>query len=233
MSLSLLFQTVTLNADTIIADHLAVGEFYIIPDSVIDNIGNDYHVYYMHTSHGSQTMTGLIMLQAEDARYDPPYFCQLGDNLGHNGDASLVPNTRTYLGAHPECNVAMSSWCGGVSDNTEEGIDIYLNKMQELERDYPDVTFIYMTGHLDGTGPTAIFTGAITRFAIPALVEVKYFLILRTLKVMIPTASCIRMKATTVTGAMIGALRTPVPPAAHALIRTVSTAIGREKPSGG
>ena len=28
----------------------------------------------------------------------------------------------------------------------------YLLQMSELERDYPDITFIYMTGHLEGTG---------------------------------------------------------------------------------
>jgi hypothetical protein len=50
--------------------------------------------------------------------------------------------------------MAMFSWCGGCSDNTEAGIDIYLNKMEELEADYPGVIFIYMTGHLDGTGPS-------------------------------------------------------------------------------
>ncbi len=153
ISLNLFSLTGTLNAEAIFANHLAVGEFDLIPDSVVDNIGNDYHIYYVHTSHGSQIMTGLTMLQAEDAKYDPPYFYQQGDDLGHNGDTSWVPNTRTYLNTHPECNVAMFSWCGGVSDNTEEGIDIYLNKMRELEADYPDVTFIYMTGHLDGTGP--------------------------------------------------------------------------------
>ena len=49
-------------------------------------------------------------------------------------------------------NVVIWSWCGGVSDNTEEGINIYLNAMNQLEEDYPDVKFVYMTGHLDGTG---------------------------------------------------------------------------------
>ena len=39
-----------------------------------------------------------------------------------------------------------------MSDNTEEGINIYLNAMNQLELDYPHVTFVYMTGHLDGTG---------------------------------------------------------------------------------
>jgi hypothetical protein len=39
-----------------------------------------------------------------------------------------------------------------VSDNTPEGIDTYLAAMVALETEYPDVVFVYMTGHLDGTG---------------------------------------------------------------------------------
>jgi hypothetical protein len=46
----------------------------------------------------------------------------------------------------------MWSWCGGASDNTEEGINAYLNAMNQLEQDYPNITFVYMTGHLDGSG---------------------------------------------------------------------------------
>lgn len=49
-------------------------------------------------------------------------------------------------------NVVMWSWCGGASDNDEGGINAYLNAMNQLEIEYPDVKFIYMTGHLDGSG---------------------------------------------------------------------------------
>ena len=139
-------------AAAIIADHISVAEFVYIPASVIQAIGSDYDIYYVHTSHGSQIMSGLGMVYNEDNLYDPPYFYERSDDLGHNGDTSWVPATRTYLDAHPECNMAMFSWCGGASDNTEEGINIYLNVMTELESTYPDVIFIYMTGHLDGTG---------------------------------------------------------------------------------
>ena len=38
----------------------------------------------------------------------------------------------------------------------EAGINVYLNAMDGLEQHYPDVEFVYMTGHLDGTGPSAI-----------------------------------------------------------------------------
>jgi hypothetical protein len=39
-----------------------------------------------------------------------------------------------------------------VTDNTAEGINTYLNAMDRLESDYPGVKFVYMTGHVDGTG---------------------------------------------------------------------------------
>ena len=46
----------------------------------------------------------------------------------------------------------MWSWCGQVSGASEENINTYLKLMDQLETDYSHVTFIYMTGHLDGTG---------------------------------------------------------------------------------
>jgi hypothetical protein len=45
----------------------------------------------------------------------------------------------------------MWSWCGQV-DGSEADIQQYLELMNGLERDYPGVTFVYMTGHLDGSG---------------------------------------------------------------------------------
>jgi len=52
-----------------------------------------------------------------------------------------------------EYNVIMWSWCGQVSGTSEATmISNYLQPMSNLETAYPDVTFIYMTGHLDGTG---------------------------------------------------------------------------------
>jgi len=45
----------------------------------------------------------------------------------------------------------MWSWCGQ-ADTTDANMQIYLDLMGGLEADYPDVIFIYMTGHLTGTG---------------------------------------------------------------------------------
>ncbi len=93
------------------------------------------------------------MLAAEDASCALPQIHEVGSDLGHGGDVSWAATTRAYLEGHPgTIDVVMWSWCGGVSDNTAEGIDAYLAAMAALEADYPDLVFVYMTGHLDGGG---------------------------------------------------------------------------------
>ncbi len=135
------------------ADHTVVQEFDSIPSWVIDSLQSQLKIFYGHTSHGSQIMTGLDMVYAEDASYEVPTFHEISDDLGHTGDLSWVAPTRAWLDANPDYNMVVWSWCGGCSDNTEEGINIYLDAMATLEADYADVIFIYMTGHLDGGGP--------------------------------------------------------------------------------
>jgi len=120
-------------------------------------------IAYGHTSHGSQIVDGLAGLDAFMTGRGHPAGTYAGLNLRDNpfsGASDLgAPDrvawaaaTRTYLDAHPEVNVIVWSWCGQVSDATEADIDTYLSLMSGLERDYPKVRFIYMTGHLDGTG---------------------------------------------------------------------------------
>jgi hypothetical protein len=141
-----------LYAEPIVADHNSVLSFDQIPASVIETVGSNARIFYARSSHGYQIIVGIGMLYGENPLYQSPYFYHQGDDLGYAEDTTWVPATRLYLDAHPECNVAMFSWCGGVSSNTEEGINIYLSKMTELEQTYPNVTFVYMTGHLDGSG---------------------------------------------------------------------------------
>ncbi|HBC46837.1 MAG TPA: hypothetical protein DEO84_01580 [candidate division Zixibacteria bacterium] len=139
--------------EAIIANHQASADFTAIPEAYFNQIRANYNFFYGHTSHGSQIMTGISILEVENGvLYAQPDFSEYGSDLGHNGDISWVTPTRDYLDSHPSCNVVMWSWCGGVSDNNEEGINSYLNAMNQLELDYPGVTFVYMTGHLDGSG---------------------------------------------------------------------------------
>lgn len=89
------------------------------------------------------------------------------DDYAMGGDVGYHPqwvnNTVTYLGApnaetgrgssHPEVNVVIWSWCGQASGRTEETmISTYLAPMTQFELTYPGITFVYMTGHLDGSG---------------------------------------------------------------------------------
>jgi len=82
-----------------------------------------------------------------------------------SGDVGYYPdwvdNTRSYLGEpdgmtgrgtnNPDVNVIMWSWCGQVDSKYASGVlwEEYLGPMAQLEIDYPRVTFIYMTGHVD------------------------------------------------------------------------------------
>jgi hypothetical protein len=55
--------------------------------------------------------------------------------------------------ANTDVNVVIWSWCGQASGYTEQQmVDQYLTPMTQLETEYPGVTFVYMTGHADGTG---------------------------------------------------------------------------------
>lgn len=144
----------TIPARPILAGHEAVVQFALIPDSVFSAIRANSRIFYGHTSHGSQIITGLQMLAAgKDPTYEPPPFDEVGSDLGHLGNTAWADDTRTWLDDHPgQVDVVMWSWCGGCSDNSAQGIRDYLAAMEQLEAEYPTIAFIYMTGHLDGSG---------------------------------------------------------------------------------
>lgn len=137
----------------LLANHLSADELPLLTNAELDRVRLELSFYYGHTSHGSQIMAGLNLLAAQDVKYERPTFHEIGDDLGHTGDVTWAARTRTDLDANPgQWNVVMWSWCGGASDNTVEGINTYLQTMTDLESEYPDILFVYMTGHLDGTG---------------------------------------------------------------------------------
>jgi len=140
--------------DAVIADHQAAADFEDIPANLVAQISADFGmIYYGHTSHGSQVITGLGLVEAEHPDHVVPNFVEDGGDLGHDGDLWWESATRQALAAYPDYRVVMWSWCGGASDNTVAGIDTYLQAMSDLEDDFPGIVFVYMTGHLDGTGP--------------------------------------------------------------------------------
>ncbi len=152
------------DAGAIVVDH-ACTDISAIPDQAIDSAKSSLHVAYGHTSHGSQLVTGMTglvgflgdlyawnnggtggALDLKDQPFSGAY------DLGSPDRSAWAAATRVYLDAHPAINVVIWSWCGQVSSATEEDIDLYLGLMSALESDYPGVRFVYMTGHLDGTG---------------------------------------------------------------------------------
>lgn len=170
--LGLLISTAALLADSVIIDHHCTN-ISLVPQTAIEQAKDDLHIAYGHTSHGSQLtdgMGGLVGFMnglgyptdlydynsggtsgALDLR-DTPF--SGASDLGNPDRSAWATATRNYLNAHSEMNVIIWSWCGQVSTASESDIDLYLSLMSSLESDYPDVKFVYMTGHLDGSGET-------------------------------------------------------------------------------
>lgn len=144
--------------ETLIIDHTCT-DISKIPVRWINKTKKQFRVWYGHTSHGSQITSGVRAMINEHFHFNSTgkenalSYRETGGDLGHRGDMRWMEKTRVQL-ERPDNdrNVIMWSWCGGCSDNTEKGINSYLEAMNQLELEYPGVIFIYMTGHLDGSG---------------------------------------------------------------------------------
>jgi hypothetical protein len=153
----------------IIIDHTCT-DLAKVPASWIEQARSLLRIGYGHTSHGSQPVSGMMAFRGEsgsafyfsysDWGLQPGVFLNDywgndggADDLGAGGDLGWRSATIAMLSrSGNDRNVVVWSWCGGVSENSESGINAYLNAMAGLEKDYPAVTFVYMTGHLDGSG---------------------------------------------------------------------------------
>ena len=147
----------------IIIDHTCT-ELSLIPSASVEAAKSQYRITYGHTSHGSQIVTGMNLLRGE------PGSLYWFDHDGTEGGLSLhdgVPSgdlgnpdrvtwaarTRDLLNQPGnDRNLVMWSWCGQAATSDIAAITTYLELMTELENDFPEVTFVYMTGHLNGTG---------------------------------------------------------------------------------
>lgn len=144
-----------------IIDHNCI-DISRIPEYWINKAKSNLRMSYGHTSHGSQIVTGMAVLFDHYSLYAYNYdgsggAFSLHDNepagdLGNPDRTTWYYRTRNLLD-DPGCdrNVIMWSWCGQ-ANTSEENIDLYLSLMTQLEQDYPHVKFVYMTGHLNGTG---------------------------------------------------------------------------------
>ena len=151
-------------ADAIIINHTCT-DLSEIPDEWINQSKAMFNMSYGHTSHGSQIVSGMNNIK------NPAGSLYWWDHDGTQGGLSLynsmpsgdlgnpdrytwATRTRTMLDdSNNDRNVVMWSWCGQAA-TTESNMQIYIDLMSGLEADYPDVIFIYMTGHLNGGGET-------------------------------------------------------------------------------
>ncbi|MBW2457670.1 MAG: hypothetical protein JRI68_24410, partial [Deltaproteobacteria bacterium] len=142
-----------------------------IPESAITQAKSTLHIAYSHTSHGSQLITGMNALQAfpdfgdryawDDSGQDPnaldlddmgipssvPDLSQ-GDSVDGNGDTPWVVSTRELLdnSANNHINVVVWSWCSINGHDAQR----YVDNMEKLVNEYPNVDFVFMTGHAEG-----------------------------------------------------------------------------------
>lgn len=165
----------------LIIDHRCT-DLSLVPSYWIARARDSLGATYGHTSHGSQVVTGMQALadtfpavqffndynyyrygggnpQAPDTAMSFWDYVPGGD-LGNPDRVTWSYLTDTLLGnlagqfaVYPHGrNLVMWSWCGQVSSATAADIDTYLTRMSQLEASYPRVVFVYMTGHLDGSG---------------------------------------------------------------------------------
>ncbi len=151
-------------AESVIIDHTCT-DIDAIPQQWIEKAKEDLNIVVWTSGHGGQITQGLKALArwkgdefdvSEQAESDA-----LQIRGGNFEGATYVGNpdmqewtraTKKYLQKNPKTNVVFWTWCGTVSILDPPAIDQYLHDMDALEKAYPDVHFVYMTGHLDGTG---------------------------------------------------------------------------------
>lgn len=169
-------------SQAVIIDH-ASTTVTAIPETYILEAKKNLHIAYGHTSHGSQLtdgMTGLVSFMNGKGYTQNLYTWNNGGSGGaldlHDyamgGDVGYYPdwvnNTRKYLGnpnaatgrgtgTNADVNVIIWSWCGQVSGKYSSGKlkSEYIDPMVQLEKDYPAIRFVYMTGHLDHSNDAA------------------------------------------------------------------------------
>jgi hypothetical protein len=150
--------------DVIIIDHNTT-DIDAIPEAWLDAAATNVIWAYGSTSHGTQLWRGTEDLdnwlglpfeknyRSTPSQTSPPQL-RMGYDAGWSWNASAyLSQARAILDDVPEATAFSWSWCGEMSSSYTD-VDAYLSAMTTLEAEYPDVTFVYMTGHLDGGSST-------------------------------------------------------------------------------
>lgn len=142
-----------------IVDHNAVEMFEKIPLKWVKISINKFNVHFQHTSHGAQIIHGLKLIQSKNSKYAFEYKSK---DLPSNSNALNIyddshPVESKYWAGPPfdipalnknkQINISIWSWCTELNRKKKEHMVRYYTGMQALEKKYPDVIFIYMTGN--------------------------------------------------------------------------------------
>ena len=169
-----IFSSVCL-AEPIIIDHTCT-DLSKIPSYWLEQ-AKQLAFHYAHTSHGSQVTSGIQNLESQNMEYsvairtsaseglppveDPPAFRMYDGNPPETyispddyWDGESGKNRTRAVADTGSYGFSMWSWCGQVSSASESYIQSYLDSINLFETEYQEMRFIYMTGHLDGTGAT-------------------------------------------------------------------------------
>ena len=157
----------------IVVDHTCT-DVGLIPDTWIEQ-AKTLKLHYAHTSNGSQLVTGAEVLMGQDPRFSvvvnvsetpglppaetPPALRVYDGNPGNTyvtpdlyWDGIVGLNNTRAVAITGEYGYSMWAWCGEVSIADAAYIQSYLDALNQLESENPAMRFVYMTGHLDGTG---------------------------------------------------------------------------------
>ncbi|AKT43642.1 hypothetical protein [Chondromyces crocatus] len=153
-------------ADARTFDHTLTG-LEQIPESCINQIkSSDFVFHYVHRSHGGQITSGAESLEAKNPLYgfeaevlgipDETDVLKVWDGMrtyedsnrdeGYWSTPAGIEGVRAILSENPSIKYSMWAWSYEISAQTEQTVDQYLTVMSQLEEEFPDVTFVYMTG---------------------------------------------------------------------------------------
>jgi len=148
-----------------------------IPDEWIEKVKEVIKVHYCHTSHGEQITVGLERLMngnsstpgVAGSKYNfYPDNCNMPDTTSYLSmmegqltggycETYITPElywdseeavelTRNMLKKY-SVNVSGFMWCTQLDYFSSGRVEEYLNRMNQLEKEFPNIIFIYMTGN--------------------------------------------------------------------------------------
>jgi hypothetical protein len=146
-----------------------------IPETWIDKAKESFRIHYAHTSHGEQISHGLALLFQQNSKFcfisadcslpqrnnclplldgQPGEYCEtyITPDLYWLGDHGL-DLTRSVLNNF-DVNISIWAWCSQLDYFSEAETQNYLDSISTLESEFPEITFIYMTGNAQDAGNT-------------------------------------------------------------------------------